>query len=111
VLVVVASDNGNPRLSSSATVRITVQDINDNEPVFEKTFYNVSLKENESDNLCFLKVVATDPDCGINSQVSQMQTGLSNTVKICRHRHSKVKHIASNLSLEQKYTFCTVWES
>ena len=69
MVVVVASDNGNPRLSSSATIRITVQDVNDNEPVFEKTFYNVSLKENESDNLCFLKVVATDPDCGVNSQV------------------------------------------
>ena len=73
-MVVVASDNGNPRLSSSVTVRITVQDINDNEPVFEKTFYNISLKENESDNLCFLKVVATDPDCGVNSQVSLSHT-------------------------------------
>jgi hypothetical protein len=73
VVVVVASDNGSPRLSSSTTVRITVQDVNDNEPVFEKTFYNVSLKENESDNLCFLKVVATDPDCGINSQVGTEQ--------------------------------------
>ncbi len=72
----VASDNGNPRLSSSVTVRITVQDVNENEPVFEKTFYNVSIKENEAENLCFLKVVATDPDCGVNSQVKDPDCGI-----------------------------------
>ena len=69
-LVVVASDNGNPRLSSSASVRVSIQDINDNEPIFERTFYNATLKENERVGLCFLKVSATDPDCGINSVVS-----------------------------------------
>ena len=69
-LTVVASDNGNPRLSSSASVRVSIQDINDNEPIFERTFYNATLKENERVGLCFLKVSAKDPDCGINSVVS-----------------------------------------
>ena len=68
-VVVIASDMGVPQLSSSTTVRISIQDINDNEPIFEKTFYNASLKENERVGLCFLKVKATDPDCGINSVV------------------------------------------
>ena len=69
-LVVVASDHGTPRLSSSTSVRISIQDINDNEPIFERTFYNATLKENEQVGLCFLKVSATDPDCGINSVVT-----------------------------------------
>ena len=69
-LVVVASDRGNPPLSSSTSVRISIQDINDNEPIFERTFYNATLKENERVGLCFLKVSASDPDCGINSVVT-----------------------------------------
>jgi protocadherin-16/23 len=69
-LVVVASDRGNPRLSSSTSVRISIQDINDNEPIFERTFYNATLKESERVGLCFLKVAASDPDCGINSVVT-----------------------------------------
>ena len=68
-LVVIASDNGRPSLSSSASVRIAIQDVNDNEPIFERTFYNASLKENQRSG-CFLKVKAMDPDCGFNSIVT-----------------------------------------
>ena len=69
-LVVIATDNGSPQLSSSATVHIAIQDINDNEPIFQQTFYNATLSENESPGRCFLRVTATDPDCGVNSIVS-----------------------------------------
>ena len=69
-LVVVASDNGRPSLSSSASVRIAIQDVNDNEPIFERTFYNASLKENQRSGSCFMKVRASDPDCGFNSIVT-----------------------------------------
>ena len=41
-LVVIASDGGRPGRSSSATVRIAVQDVNDNEPIFEQAFYNAT---------------------------------------------------------------------
>ena len=69
-LVVIAADNGRPSLSSSATVKIAIQDINDNEPIFERSFYNTTLKENQPSGSCFMKVSATDPDCGFNSIVS-----------------------------------------
>lgn len=55
-LTVVATDSGFPPLSSSATVFVTIHDVNDNEPIFEQSFYNVSLAENEPEGKCFLKV-------------------------------------------------------
>ena len=69
-VTVVASDHGAPSLSSSATVNIAIQDINDNEPIFDQTFYNATLKENESSGTCFIRLTATDPDCGLNSIVT-----------------------------------------
>ncbi|KAJ9587770.1 hypothetical protein L9F63_018796 [Diploptera punctata] len=55
-LTVVASDNGTPPLSSSATVLVTIHDVNDNEPIFDQSFYNVSVAENEPPGRCILKV-------------------------------------------------------
>ncbi|XP_044255905.1 protein dachsous [Tribolium madens] len=69
-LTVVATDNGFPPLSSSATVLVTIHDVNDNEPIFDQSFYNVSVAENEAEGRCILKVSATDPDCGVNAMVN-----------------------------------------
>lgn len=55
-ITVVATDGGKPPLSSTAVVNIVLQDINDNEPVFEKHFYNVSINENTPPGTCILEV-------------------------------------------------------
>lgn len=55
-LIVVATDNGFPPLSSSATVLVTIHDVNDNEPIFDQSFYNGSVAENEVEGRCILKV-------------------------------------------------------
>lgn len=55
-LTVIATDNGFPPLSSSATVLVTIHDVNDNEPIFDQSFYNVSVAENEALGRCILKV-------------------------------------------------------
>ncbi|KAM3623277.1 uncharacterized protein V6R79_009482 [Siganus canaliculatus] len=60
--LVVAADGGEPRLSSTATVTVLVEDVNDNEPVFEQQLYNVSIPEHSGVGSCFLQVVATDAD-------------------------------------------------
>ncbi|XP_015176207.1 PREDICTED: protein dachsous [Polistes dominula] len=70
ILIVVATDSGRPPLSSSATVRVTVHDLNDNEPIFEKPLYNATVPEDMPVGRCFLKVQATDPDCGVNAMVN-----------------------------------------
>ncbi|XP_045495363.1 protein dachsous [Colias croceus] len=69
-LTVVASDRGNPPLSSTATLLVTVLDVNDNEPIFDQSFYNVTVPENEAVGSCILKMSAIDPDCGVNAIVN-----------------------------------------
>uniref|UniRef100_A0A8C9DUN0 Protocadherin-16 n=1 Tax=Prolemur simus TaxID=1328070 RepID=A0A8C9DUN0_PROSS len=63
-LIVVATDGGLPPLASSATVSVALQDVNDNEPQFQRTFYNASLPEGTQPGTCFLQVTATDSDSG-----------------------------------------------
>ncbi|GAA6087492.1 protocadherin-16 [Tachysurus ichikawai] len=57
-LIIVAMDRGRPPLSSTAVVKVILQDINDNEPVFGSKFYNASLKENLASGTCFLELPA-----------------------------------------------------
>lgn len=54
--LVVAVDGGEPALSSTATVTVLVEDVNDNEPVFEQQLYNVSILEQSDVGSCFLQV-------------------------------------------------------
>ncbi|KAH0625313.1 hypothetical protein JD844_033822 [Phrynosoma platyrhinos] len=54
-LTVLATDRGKPPLSSTALIRVALQDVNDNEPIFESNFYNVSLKEDAVPGTCFLQ--------------------------------------------------------
>lgn len=55
-VTVVAADRGRPPLSSTAVVKVILQDINDNEPVFGSKFYNASIKENAAAGTCFMEV-------------------------------------------------------
>lgn len=55
-LMVVARDRGSPPMSSTATVLVTVLDVNDNEPIFDQSFYNVTVPESEAVGSCILKV-------------------------------------------------------
>ncbi|XP_067322476.1 LOW QUALITY PROTEIN: protocadherin-16 [Anolis sagrei] len=76
-LTVLATDRGTPPLSSTALVRVALQDVNDNEPLFESSFYNVSLKEDTLPGTCFLQITATDADSGSLGSLSySLGTGL-----------------------------------
>ncbi|XP_023258330.1 protocadherin-16-like [Seriola lalandi dorsalis] len=62
-LTVYARDGGLPPNFAKAVVRVEVQDVNDNAPVFAKPWYGLEVPENQAPvELCFLK--ATDPDSG-----------------------------------------------
>ncbi|KAM9857018.1 protocadherin-23 [Aulostomus maculatus] len=60
--LVVAVDGGEPALSATATVTVLVEDVNDNEPVFQQQLYNVSIPEHREAGTCFLQVAAKDAD-------------------------------------------------
>ncbi|XP_056418388.1 protocadherin-23 [Hyla sarda] len=68
-LVVVATDHGIPPLSATCPVTITVEDVNDNEPLFLQEFYNATLQEHAALGHCFLQVKATDADSGSFGEV------------------------------------------
>ena len=56
----VASDNGSPNFkTATATLSATIQDVNDNVPLFEQSFYEANLSEDEVDGKCFLTVIFT----------------------------------------------------
>ncbi|GFN81752.1 protocadherin-11 x-linked [Plakobranchus ocellatus] len=70
-VVIVATDGGtDPRLTGSAVINITVTDLNDNDPVFEKSAYNVSVPEDINVKVPIVHLKATDKDIGSNAEIS-----------------------------------------
>ncbi|KAK0418964.1 hypothetical protein QR680_013877 [Steinernema hermaphroditum] len=53
---IAASDHGKPPLTSSCTVIVDITDLNAKPPVFEKTLYEVTVKEDADVGTCLLKV-------------------------------------------------------
>ncbi|CAM5145461.1 unnamed protein product [Natator depressus] len=65
-LKIIATDSGFPKQSASLVLSITVEDVNDNPPVFLQKSFNVTVKENEPPSV-ILNVTATDKDTGYNA--------------------------------------------
>ncbi|XP_036407043.1 protocadherin Fat 1-like isoform X2 [Megalops cyprinoides] len=65
-LTILASDNGNPPKSSSATVNIDVSDVNDNPPVFSQANYTLVIQENRPAGTSVLQLGVTDRDASHN---------------------------------------------
>ncbi|NWU01405.1 PCD23 protein, partial [Urocynchramus pylzowi] len=69
-LVLLASDRGTPSLNSTATVLITVLDVNDNPPVFSSLEYHVHVKESIPIGSHITEVSAKDCDAGTNAEIT-----------------------------------------
>ncbi|NWV16630.1 PCDG5 protein, partial [Origma solitaria] len=68
-LVLRASDGGDPALTGTARMRVTVVDANDNAPVFSQSEYTVRVPEDMPVGSTLVTVSATDPDEGLNGLV------------------------------------------
>ncbi|MGH0151366.1 UNVERIFIED_CONTAM: hypothetical protein FKN15_020115 [Acipenser sinensis] len=68
-IVIEAHDLGTPQRSSTAELRITVLDVNDNSPEFSKTHYRTSVSEDLAVGSEVLQLTATDKDEGSNGEV------------------------------------------
>ncbi|XP_076149206.1 protocadherin gamma-A12-like [Alosa pseudoharengus] len=66
---ITATDEGSPPLSSSKTVQLSVADVNDNPPVFDKQVYIAHVTENNSQGSSVSSVTARDPDWRQNGTV------------------------------------------
>lgn len=70
-LKIVAYDGGSPARSGSVNIDLTVTDVNDNSPKFDKSLYELEVPESRVvNNSTLLKVRATDPDGGANGQIT-----------------------------------------
>ncbi|XP_014469556.1 PREDICTED: DE-cadherin isoform X2 [Dinoponera quadriceps] len=68
-LTVLATDNGRPQLDDVCTFKVTIRDINDNEPVFDKVAYTESVPQDLPVDREVMRVSASDPDDGDNATV------------------------------------------
>ncbi|XP_026315594.1 cadherin-related tumor suppressor isoform X2 [Hyposmocoma kahamanoa] len=68
-LALVAMDTGSPPLTGSGTVKIVVQDVNDNSPEYERQSYKANVKENLPPGTIILYPKATDKDIGNNAKI------------------------------------------
>uniref|UniRef100_A0A8C8CKN0 Cadherin domain-containing protein n=1 Tax=Oncorhynchus tshawytscha TaxID=74940 RepID=A0A8C8CKN0_ONCTS len=67
---IIASDHGEPSLTSRKTITVRVLDVNDNSPVFSQPFYTVYVKENGIPGSLLSSVSASDTDMGENAKIS-----------------------------------------
>ncbi|XP_075066012.1 protocadherin alpha-13-like isoform X2 [Mixophyes fleayi] len=68
-LTLTAYDGGKPRLSGTTQIVITVEDLNDNAPLFDQPFYQCSVTENAAKGTLVFKLNATDMDHGKNGEI------------------------------------------
>ncbi|XP_046590882.1 cadherin-related tumor suppressor [Neodiprion lecontei] len=68
-ILVIARDQGTPPQSSTATVLLTLEDVNDNAPIFYPQRYLFPVPEDASGGTFIGRVTATDADARENAQV------------------------------------------
>ncbi len=77
-----ARDAGSPARSSSAEVTVRIRDLNDNEPRFNQSLYEVSVPETVTTGTIVLTTAAFDADSNENGAVSYSLTDNTNTFAI-----------------------------
>ncbi|KAG7517586.1 protocadherin gamma-A2-like [Solea senegalensis] len=77
-LVLTAVDGGEPQMSGTMLIVITVLDANDNAPVFTQSTYKATVTENSPKGTVVATVTATDADLGTNSKITY---SIANTLK------------------------------
>uniref|UniRef100_A0A670IVL0 Cadherin EGF LAG seven-pass G-type receptor 3 n=1 Tax=Podarcis muralis TaxID=64176 RepID=A0A670IVL0_PODMU len=95
-----ARDHGSPALSASASVTITVMDVNDNRPEFTQKEYFIRLNEDASVGTSVLSVTAIDRD--VNSAISYQVTGGNTRNRFAISTQAGVGLITLSLPLDYK---------
>ncbi|XP_030594766.1 protocadherin gamma-A11-like isoform X32 [Archocentrus centrarchus] len=69
-LILTALDGGEPQMTGTMQILITVLDVNDNAPVFTQSIYKASIRENSPEGTTVMTVTATDADHGSNGRIT-----------------------------------------
>uniref|UniRef100_A0A493TP67 Cadherin domain-containing protein n=1 Tax=Anas platyrhynchos platyrhynchos TaxID=8840 RepID=A0A493TP67_ANAPP len=95
-----ARDHGSPSLSASASVTITVMDVNDNRPEFTQKEYFIRLNEDAAVGTSVLSVTAIDRD--VNSAITYQITGGNTRNRFSISTQGGVGIITLSLPLDYK---------
>ncbi|XP_051019291.1 protocadherin alpha-13 isoform X11 [Acomys russatus] len=68
-LLLKASDGGKPELTGTAQLLITIVDVNDNAPEFDRFLYKVRVLESAPNGTLVINLNTTDPDEGTNGEI------------------------------------------
>ncbi|XP_061191818.1 cadherin-related family member 2-like [Saccostrea echinata] len=74
-LIIKAEDKKDSSMFSVCTVHVTINDTNDNDPIFKNTLENFTLPENSSFNTTVTEIKATDADSGKYSEITYRLQG------------------------------------
>ncbi|XP_071105938.1 protocadherin Fat 4-like [Haliotis cracherodii] len=84
VLLVSAADHGDPARSTTVTVTVVVNDVNDNSPIFVSTADSITVNEGVQADFLYT-AVAHDSDSGDNKVIEYMMTGGSDKFEVMRN--------------------------
>ncbi|XP_030594770.1 protocadherin gamma-A11-like isoform X36 [Archocentrus centrarchus] len=106
-LILTAADGGEPQLSGTMRVEISVLDVNDNAPVFTQEVYKVTIMENAVKGTVLCTVTATDADEGSNGKVMYSITNTLDDVPVMFHiaEESGELSITGNLDYEKAQVY------
>ncbi|CAI9732107.1 protocadherin Fat 1 isoform X3 [Octopus vulgaris] len=102
-LVITAADLGKPSKTASRNITVTVLDVNDCSPVFERNHYAVNVSENINLNATITQVYATDDDTGQNSEIRY--TIISDTDEFKVDNHSGIIRVNALLDRERQEVY------
>uniref|UniRef100_A0A8C5WUK5 Cadherin domain-containing protein n=1 Tax=Laticauda laticaudata TaxID=8630 RepID=A0A8C5WUK5_LATLA len=103
-LHVLATDLGNPALSSVVLVNVSLLDVNDNSPLFYPIQYFAHIQENEPAGSYIVTVSASDPDLGLNGRV-RYSISAGDTSRFQIHSQTGVITTKTTLDREEKTTY------
>ena len=98
---VVVSDNGVPKMSDTTTVRVTVQDENDNMPVFSKANYVTRVSETASPGTEVKAIFASDLDSGDNGVLHYRIVGGNRERQFSLNATTGILYLAASLDREE----------
>ncbi|XP_068570878.1 protocadherin gamma-A11-like isoform X17 [Cebidichthys violaceus] len=106
-LALTAVDGGEPQMSGTMQILITVLDANDNAPVFTQPVYKGSVAENAAKGTIVTTVSASDADHKLNGKISY---SITNTLDDVRHmfdvnEDSGEVRLTGHLDYEKKRNF------
>ncbi|XP_072251823.1 protocadherin gamma-A5-like isoform X20 [Leuresthes tenuis] len=106
-LVLTAVDGGEPQMSGTMLIFITVLDVNDNAPVFTQQTYKATVKENSRTGTVVSTVTASDADQDTNGKITYSITNTLDDVRNVFHVNEEKGEVTliGNIDFEQSRNY------